>query len=158
MGDALAVGTTHPVFFLPEVALTAHLVAVIHIDFCALFGYQKIVFIFFMAGITGQGSCLAAVIQNDFTVGDFSGPRDPDRLVIVALTAFKALHLVLARFGAELPPLVSFRYQHGRYGKRQGRIDLFFIINGRRCIFVDFNDAALCGICQVCRKNQQKYR
>jgi hypothetical protein len=39
VGDALAVGTTHPVFFLPEVTLAAHLVTVIHIDFRALFGY-----------------------------------------------------------------------------------------------------------------------
>ena len=53
VGDAFAVGTTHPVFFLPEVALAAHLVAVIHIDFRTLFGYQKITLIFFMTGITG---------------------------------------------------------------------------------------------------------
>ena len=45
-GDALAVGATHPVFFLSEMALAAHLVAVIDVYFHALFGYQKITLIF----------------------------------------------------------------------------------------------------------------
>jgi hypothetical protein len=156
--DAFAVGTTHPVFFLPEVALTAHLVAVIHIDFRALFGYQKITFIFFVTGITGQRPCLAAMIQDNFTMGNFSGPRDPDRFVIMALTATEALQLVLAGLGSEAPPLVSFRHQNGTYGKRQGRIDLLFIIKGSRCIFVGLNDAALCGIRRACWENQQQYR
>jgi hypothetical protein len=51
--DALAMGTTHPVFFLPEMALAAHLVTVIHIDFRALFGCQKITPIFFVTGKAG---------------------------------------------------------------------------------------------------------
>ena len=50
--DALAMGTTHPVFFLSEVALATHLVAMIHIDFRTLFGYQKVALIFFVTGIT----------------------------------------------------------------------------------------------------------
>jgi hypothetical protein len=70
------------------------------------------------------------VIQHNFTMGDFSGPRDPDRFVIMALTATEALHFVFAGLGSEAPPLVSFGHQNGRYGKRQGRIDLLFIING----------------------------
>ncbi len=53
IGDALAVGTTHPIFFLPEMALTAHLIAVIHVYFHALFGHQKITLIFVVTGITG---------------------------------------------------------------------------------------------------------
>jgi hypothetical protein len=53
IGDALAVGTTHPIPFLPEMALSAHLVAVVHIDFHALFGYQKITLIFIVTGKTG---------------------------------------------------------------------------------------------------------
>ncbi len=53
VGDALAVGATHPIFFLSEMALAAHLVAVIHVHFHALFGYQKIALIFFVTGITG---------------------------------------------------------------------------------------------------------
>ena len=141
--DAFTVGTPHPVFFLPEVTLAAHLVDVIHIDFGALFGYQKIALIFFVTGITGKGPCLTAMIEGDFTMGDISGPRNLNRFVIVALTAFKALHLVLASLGPELPPLVSFCHQNGRYGKRQGRIDLLFIIKGGRCIFIDLNNAAL---------------
>jgi hypothetical protein len=131
---------------------------VIHIDFRALFGYQKIPLIFFVAGITGQGPRLAAVIQDNFAMGDFSSPRDPDRFVIMALTATEALHFVFAGLGPEAPSLVSFRHQNGRYRKRQGRIDLLLIIKGGRCIFVDLNDAALCGICQAGRKNQQQYR
>ena len=141
--DALTVRTAHPVFFLPEVTLAAHLVAVIHIDFGALFGYQKITLIFFVTGITGKRPRLAAVIEGDFSVGDFSGPRNLNRFVVVALTAFEALHLVLAGLGPELSSLVPFCHQNGRYGKRQGRIDLLFIINGGRRIFVDFNDASL---------------
>ena len=39
IGNALTVGTTHPIFFLSEMALTAHLVAVIHVHFHALFGH-----------------------------------------------------------------------------------------------------------------------
>ena len=53
VGDALAVGATGPILFLPEMALAAHLVAVIHIYLRSLFGYQKITFISFVAGITG---------------------------------------------------------------------------------------------------------
>ena len=156
VGDALAVGTTHPVYFLSEVTLAAHLVAVIHIDFRALFGYQKIPLIFFVAGITGQGPRLAAVIQDNFAMGDFSRPRDPDRFVIMALTATEALHFVFAGLGPEAPPLVSFRHLNGFCRKRQGRIDLLFIIKGSRCIFVDLNDAAFSGIRGASWKNEKQ--
>jgi hypothetical protein len=53
VGNALAVGTTHPVFFLSEMALPAHLIGVIHVHFDALFGHQKITLIFVVTGITG---------------------------------------------------------------------------------------------------------
>lgn len=53
VGDALAVGTAHPVFFLPEMALAAHLVTVIHIDFRTLLGHQKITLILFVTCKTG---------------------------------------------------------------------------------------------------------
>ena len=53
IGDAFAVGTTHPIFFLSEMALAAQLVRVIHVHFHALFGYQKITLIFVVTGITG---------------------------------------------------------------------------------------------------------
>ena len=158
VGDTLAVSATHPVSFLPEMALAAHLVAVIHIDFCTLFGYQKIPFIFFVAGIAGQGPRLGAVIQGYLTMGDFSGLRDPDRFVIVALTAFKTLHFVLAGLGPEAAPLVSFRHQDGTDGKRQSGIDLLFIIKRGRCIFIDLNDAAFNGIRKTSCHNQQQYR
>jgi hypothetical protein len=61
----------------------------------------------------------------------------------MTLTAFKALYLVLAGLGPETPPLVFFGHPNGFYRKRQGRIDLLFIIKGSRCIFVDLNNAAL---------------
>ena len=53
IGDTLAVGTADPVFFLPEMTLSAHLVAVIHVYFRSGFGHQKITLILFMTGITG---------------------------------------------------------------------------------------------------------
>ena len=53
VGNAFSVGTTHPIFFLPEMALTAHLVGVIHVYLHALFGHQKITLIFVVTGITG---------------------------------------------------------------------------------------------------------
>jgi hypothetical protein len=46
-------GTSHPIFVLSEMALTAELVAVIHIYFVVLFGHQKIALILFMTGETG---------------------------------------------------------------------------------------------------------
>jgi hypothetical protein len=46
-------GTSHPIFALSEMALTAKLVAVIHICFLALFAHQKVTLILFMAGKTG---------------------------------------------------------------------------------------------------------
>jgi hypothetical protein len=53
VGDAFAMGTSHPIFVLSEMALTAELVAVIHIYFLVLFGQQKITLILFMTGETG---------------------------------------------------------------------------------------------------------
>jgi hypothetical protein len=53
VGNALAMSTTHPIFFLSEMALAAQLVGVIHVHFHALFGHQKIALIFVVTGITG---------------------------------------------------------------------------------------------------------
>jgi len=50
--DAFTVGTTHPIFFLSEMALPAHLIAVVHVDLDPLFGCQKITLILFMTGKT----------------------------------------------------------------------------------------------------------
>jgi hypothetical protein len=155
VGDAFTVGATYPVFFMPEVALTAHLVAVIHIDFGALFGYQEITLIFVMAGITGQGACLAAMIQGNLTMGNFSGSGDPDRFIIVTLTAFKTLYLVLAGLDPEAPPLISFRHQNGRYGKGQGRIDLPVIEMGVRFL-INLGNAPASGISALQRQKEQR--
>jgi hypothetical protein len=53
VGNAFAVSAAHPIFFLSEMALAAHLVAVIHIYFRTLFGHQKISLISFVTCITG---------------------------------------------------------------------------------------------------------
>jgi hypothetical protein len=74
----------------------------------------------------------------------------------MTLTATKALQLVLAGPGPEIPPPVFFRDANGLYGKRQVRIDLFFIIKGSRRIFVNLNDAAFSGIGGVRRENEQQ--
>ena len=51
--DALAVGAAYPIFFLSEMALTAHLVAVIQINLHTFFSQQKVALIFIMTGKTG---------------------------------------------------------------------------------------------------------
>jgi len=113
--DALAVGTTDPVFFLPEVALSAELIGMIHIHFHALFGLQKIAFRFVVTAVTGQRPCLAAMIKGNLTMGDFSRLRDANRFVIMTLTAFKTLYLIFTGFGPETPPLVALRYLNKFY-------------------------------------------
>jgi hypothetical protein len=45
VGGSLAVCAAHPIFFLSEMALTAHLVAVIHVQFQSLFSHQEITLI-----------------------------------------------------------------------------------------------------------------
>ena len=109
VGDAFAVGTAHPIFFLSEMALAAHLVAVIHIHFHAPFGYQKITLILFVTGKTGQGFILPAMNQDDITMGHFSGLCNRDFFIVVTLTALKALDLVLAGLCPEnaLPGILS---------------------------------------------------
>ena len=92
--DTLTVGTAHPVFSLSEMALTAHLVAVIHIDFGALLGDQKIAFFFVVTGITGQRFLRAAMIQTNLSMRHFGSVGDTDRFVIMALTAFKVTSLI----------------------------------------------------------------
>ena len=92
--NALAVGTAHPVFFLSEMALRAHLVAVIHIHFDTGFGFQRITFLKIMTCKTGQGFFPTAMIQLDITMGHFSSPGNTDRFIIMTLAAFKTLYLV----------------------------------------------------------------
>ncbi len=55
VGYSLPVGSTHPIFALSEMALGAHLIAVIHIDFHTRFGYEKITLILIMTRKTGKG-------------------------------------------------------------------------------------------------------
>ncbi len=100
-------GTAHPVFFLPEMALAAHLVTVIHIYFRSGFGHQKITLLLVMTRIAGQRFIRTAMIQSDITMGYFGSIGDTDRCVVVALTAFKAFHLFLAGFRPETPLLIG---------------------------------------------------
>jgi hypothetical protein len=53
VGDAFTMGTSYPIVVLSEMALTAELVAVIHIYFLALFAHQKIALILLVTGETG---------------------------------------------------------------------------------------------------------
>ncbi len=52
-GDTLAVGATHPILFLSEMALTTHLIGVIHIHTYPFFNNQKVTLLLIMAGKTG---------------------------------------------------------------------------------------------------------
>jgi len=80
--------------------------------------------------------------QDDFTVGHFSCPGDPDRFIIVTLAAFKALYFFGPRLGLEISPLVFLHHPYGLYGKREDGIDLHFIIKWGSCIFIHLNDTA----------------
>jgi len=51
MSDTLTMGATGPVLFLSEVTLSAHLVAMVHVDFSTRFGYQEVACVFFMTGV-----------------------------------------------------------------------------------------------------------
>ena len=42
VGYAFSVGPAHPILFFSKMALTAHLIGVVHFYFCPLFGIQKI--------------------------------------------------------------------------------------------------------------------
>ena len=53
VGNALAVGTARPVFFLSEMALAAQLVAVIHIHSDTRLGFQRIALLLVMTRKTG---------------------------------------------------------------------------------------------------------
>ena len=53
VGNAFAVCAANPVFFLPEMALSAQFIAVVHIHFDARFGYQKIPIVLFVTGKAG---------------------------------------------------------------------------------------------------------
>jgi hypothetical protein len=83
------------------------------------------------------------MIQDDITVGDFSGPSDRNRFVIMALTATETLQLVLAGLGPETTSLVSFDHLNGFQRKRPDRSDLLLVIKWSLSVFVCLNDAAL---------------
>jgi hypothetical protein len=76
----------------------------------------------------------------------------------MALTAAKALQLVLAGFSPKTSPPVSFGHLNGFYRKRLDRIDLLLIIKWNRRVFVCLNDAALCGIGRAGWENEQQCR
>ena len=147
VGDALAVSTSHPILFLPEMALAAHLVTVIHVYFCTGLGYQKITLFLIVTGIAGQRFIRAAMIQTDIAVGHFSRFGDADRFIVMALAAFKAFHLVLAGFRPESPALKRRQHQNRILRQRDDRCGTHLIFKGRIGVFVNPGDAALIGIC-----------
>lgn len=107
VGYTLAVGTTHPIPFLSEMALTAHLIGVIHFYFCPLLGIQKITFILVMTCKTLQGFIFRAMYQNDIAMGHLRGLVNWGFVVVMAVAASKTLDLVMTRFCPEKPALVS---------------------------------------------------
>jgi hypothetical protein len=106
------VGTAHPVFFLPEMALGAQLVAMVHVHPDTGFGFQNIAFLFIVTGKAGQRFFATAMIQLDVTMGYCSCPGNTYRFIVMALAAFKALHFILAGFGPESPALISGSHQN----------------------------------------------
>ena len=153
--DSLAVGATDPIFFLPEMALTAHLVAVVHINLGARLGDEVIARILFMTGVAGKRFVLSPVIEHDIPVGNFSSLYLIDPFIIVALAAFKSFNPGLAGFGPEASPLISGLHQNNIPGKRYGRVNLRLIIKRLGGALVDPGDPAFTAVSrQTNRENQ----
>ena len=146
VGDPFAVGAPYPVFFLPEMALTAHLITVIHIDFCPLFSYQKVTLILCMAGKTVQRFVFRAMCQDDITMGHLRGPVNPDLLVVVTVAAFKTLDLVIACFRPEKSALVFCLNQNRFLWNWGDRVDYFLIVKGTGRPFNGHGDSGMLGI------------
>ena len=158
VGNTLAVGTANPVFMLPEMALPAHLVTVIHIDLYFCFGHQEITFVLFVTGIARHLLYLAAVFQENFTMGHFSGLWNAYGLVFMALTAFKPLYLVFAGLRPEKSPLVS--PGHLNDVSRKHGYDTYFrgLIVRSVCIFIGLRNAALITVCDPYGKDCKGYK
>jgi len=125
---SLAMGTANPVAFLPEVALAAQLVAVIHVHSRSLFNHEDITLIFFMTGKTVEGLSLPTVHQRNIAMGHFSGLRNFDRFIIVTLATLETLNFILAGPGPESPALVPGLHQDGIHRQRLDRADMRLII------------------------------
>ena len=112
-------GTTHPVFALSEMALSAHPEAVIHIDDHTRFGYEEITIILIMTRKTGQGFLQPAVNEGDIPMGHFGRLRYRHCFMSMTLTALVALDLILPGPCPERSPLVFCPYQNTVFGHRE---------------------------------------
>ena len=97
------------------------------------------------------------MIQSDVAVGNLSSLYQRDVFIVMAFAAFKALHLVLACFRPEAPPLISGIHQNNVVRERYDCIHTLFIIKGLGCVFVGFLDTVLSRIHGPARKGEHNY-
>ena len=96
----------------------------IHVHTFTTFGDQFIPCFTVMTSKAGELFIFAAMLQGNIAMGGFSSIGNGDRLVVVALAALKALHLLLAGLGPKAPPLVPVADLHRMFGKvRHSRVD-----------------------------------
>lgn len=88
--------STHPIFLLPEMALTAKLVTVVKIDLASALGDQKIPVFHIVTGITGFTVLHSTMIQLNVPMYDLSTVRLLDLVIPVAIAAGKPFYFVLS--------------------------------------------------------------
>ena len=136
MTHGLAVGTSDPVFFLPEMALAAEGVGMIHVYFFLLAAVQKIPVLLAVTGITIKGAGAAAMDDNFICMGDFGSIFDHDLLVVVAGTALEAFYLVLSGLGIKISALKGNQYFYRIY--RNGDRRFHPVVIGIFCLLYFF--------------------
>lgn len=135
-------GAADPILFLPEMALPTQLVTVIHVYFYTFFGNQNIPVVLVVTRKTGQLFILVAVDEGDVSMGDCNRIGHGYWLVVVALAALEALHLILAGFDMESPPLVPYLREDSVYRNRGNRFHRS-VVKGRGGIFHGLDDTAI---------------
>ena len=83
---------------------------------------------------------LPAVYQYNIAMGHFSGLRDQDFFIVVALTALEALNFFLAGTRPEAPPLIAGIYQDGIHRQRLDLADMRCVFKRGGRLFVGFGD------------------
>ena len=134
-------GAADPILFLPEMALPTQLVTVIHVYFYTFFGNQNIPVVLVVTRKTGQLFILVAVDESDVSMGGCNRIGHGYWLVVVALAALEACHLILAGFDTERSSLIP---NLGENGIHWGRWNRFHrsVIKGRCCIFNSLGNTA----------------
>jgi len=75
--------TTDPVFFLPEVTLTAHIIGMIQINFGSFTCHKKIPIILIVTGVAGKGVSFIPMNDLNICMGNFSCIMDLYFFIIV---------------------------------------------------------------------------